>query len=86
MQGDALTYTAAQLVQEMEQTLYEAVEAGAPEDEIADLGVTALTLTHSILAARKKQARTIEEEIAEMRGRSTNFAKLLSEDRARSAG
>lgn len=81
-----MPYTAAKLVQEMEETLYEAVKAGAPEDEIEELGVTALKITHDILATRREQARTIEEEIAEMKGRSTGLHKLLSEDRAKSAG
>lgn len=70
----------------MEEAIQEADRKGAPEAEIEDHMMQAFEITQRIMAARREQLRSLEEEMEYMRERRGRFAKRVSaEDRARSA-
>ncbi len=82
---DALQYTAAKLVQDIEGAIHDAEEAGAPEDEIADLAMLAFGITRRIMAAREAEKRTLEEDMEHLAERQKRFAERLGDDRAHNA-
>jgi hypothetical protein len=63
----------------MEEAIREAEESGAPEKEIADLALLALDVTGRIMAARRAEARTIEEEMELLAERERRISGHLSD-------
>ncbi len=61
----------------MEEAIREAERGGAPEEEIADLALLALEVTGKIMAARRAEARTIEEEMELLAERERRIAGRL---------
>ncbi|MDP9481347.1 MAG: hypothetical protein M3R38_37730 [Actinomycetota bacterium] len=78
-----MPYTAAKLLEDMQEAIQEADREGARESEIEDCMMRAFRITREIMDARREHIQTLEEEMAAMEAmaeRKGRFTRRISGD------